>query len=97
MEKNVFAELTNRMRQSDEIHIESIPNIELYMEQLVIFLNQKLDAGSDQPGTKSVTKTMINNYTKAGLLIPPKNKKYSKQHILLLTLIVNLKDFLSIS
>ena len=40
---------------------------------------------------------MINNYTKAGLLMPPKNKKYNREHIILLTLIYYLKNILSIN
>ena len=40
---------------------------------------------------------MINNYTKAKILMPVKNKKYTKQHIILLTLIYNLKQTMSIS
>ena len=40
---------------------------------------------------------MINNYTKDGLLTPPKNKKYNQQHIMILALIHNLKGILSIN
>ncbi|PAE20243.1 hypothetical protein CHH80_12550, partial [Bacillus sp. 7504-2] len=43
------------------------------------------------------TKTMINNYAKAKLFFPIKNKKYSKEHLLLISLIYQLKGSLSIS
>lgn len=95
MKKQVFAELTKRIRESGEIRIESIPDIELYMDQLLTFLNQ--NTLSTDPDDKAFTKTMINNYTKDRLLIPPKNKKYSRQHILLLIMIYNLKNILSIN
>ncbi|WP_291584182.1 DUF1836 domain-containing protein, partial [Clostridium sp. UBA6640] len=45
---------------------------------------------------KLLTKPMINNYTKDKLLIPAKKKKYSKNHIILMILIYNLKQNLSI-
>ena len=46
---------------------------------------------------KVLTKTMINNYAKGKLFIPIKNKKYSKQHIMLINLIYQLKGALSIN
>lgn len=39
---------------------------------------------------------MINNYAKAKILPPIKNKKYNKQEIILLILIYNLKQILSL-
>lgn len=95
--KSIFAELTKRIRESDEISIDSIPDMELYMDQLLTFLNCRLESVTLKPDSKAFTKTMVNNYTKDRLLIPPKNKKYTKQHILLLILIYHLKDILSIS
>ena len=44
-----------------------------------------------------LTKTMINNYTKAKVIMPPKNKKYNRQNIIVLSLIYNLKQILSIN
>lgn len=98
MEKAALAELVKRIRESHEIRIETIPDIELYMDQLLTFLNQRLDSSSNKSQDNHIfTKTMINNYTKDRLLIPPKNKKYSQQHIMLLILIYHLKGILSIS
>ncbi len=97
MKKSILAKMTDKIRESENIPLDTIPDIELYMEQLLTFLNQRLKTISSKPEAPVITKTMVNNYTKDGLLIPPKNKKYSKQHILLLTLIYNLKGILSIS
>lgn len=97
MKKSILAKMTDKIRESENIPLDTIPDIELYMEQLLTFLNQRLKAISSKPEAPVFTKTMVNNYTKDGLLIPPKNKKYSKQHILLLILIYNLKGILSIS
>lgn len=97
MKKSILAKMTKEIRESEEIPLDTIPDIELYMEQLLTFLNQHLKAIVAKPDVPVFTKTMVNNYTKDGLLIPPKNKKYTKQHILLLILIYNLKGILSIS
>ena len=40
---------------------------------------------------------MVNNYAKGKLLMSIKNKKYSKEHLILMSLIYNLKGGLSIS
>ena len=40
---------------------------------------------------------MINNYTKGKVLMPAKNKKYTNEHMILLTLIHNLKQTISLS
>jgi hypothetical protein len=40
---------------------------------------------------------MINNYAKGKLIFPIKNKKYSKEHLILMSLIYQLKGALSIN
>ena len=40
---------------------------------------------------------MINNYAKGKLLLPIKNKKYTKEHLIIMAFIYNLKGALSIS
>ena len=77
---------------------EDIPNIDLYMDQVTTFMDSKLRSTARYPGEdKILTKTMINNYAKNDLLPPPVKKKYSKEHILLLTFIYYFKNILSIS
>nr|WP_295975604.1 DUF1836 domain-containing protein [uncultured Bacillus sp.] len=88
-------ELLESMRLGNQINLEDIPNIDLYMDQVIQLFDNKW-AGEDQ-GEKILTKTMINNYAKAGLLIPIKNKKYTKEHIILLSLIYQLKGNLKIN
>lgn len=77
---------------------EDIPNIELYMDQVTTFMDNKLRSTARYPGEdKILTKTMINNYAKNDLLPPPVKKKYSKEHVLLLIFIYYYKSILSIS
>ena len=75
---------------------ESIPNIELYMDQILTLLDRELGGTKRNEEDKIMTKTMINNYSKEKLLPPSNKKKYSSHHILLLALIYELKQVLSI-
>lgn len=81
----------------DYISPETIPNIDLYMEQITSFMDKSLAGSKRYPDDKILTKTMINNYTKNNLIPPPTKKKYSKEHLLLLIFVYYMKDFLSIS
>ena len=82
----------------DAIKLDDIPNIDLYMDQLTTFMDERLKKATRHPETdKILTKTMINNYAKNDLLPPPVRKKYSKDHIILLIFIYYLKNILSIS
>jgi DNA-binding transcriptional MerR regulator len=82
----------------ENIRLEDIPNIDLYMDQLTTFMDEKLIKTTRNPGEdKILTKTMINNYAKNDLLPPPVRKKYSKDHVILLLFIYYLKSVLTIN
>lgn len=74
-----------------------IPNISLYMDQVTTFMDNHLYSVKRFDEDKALTKTMINNYAKNELLPSPEKKKYTKDHILLLTFIYYFKSVLSIS
>ncbi|ADU31712.1 DUF1836 domain-containing protein [Evansella cellulosilytica] len=79
------------------ILLEDLPNIDLYMDQVIqLFENTFRDAKRNEE-EKVLTKTMINNYAKGKLFFPISNKKYSKEHLILISLIYQLKGVLSIS
>lgn len=93
-------DLLNSIMESLErisyIRYEDIPNIDLYMDQVTTFMDEKLQATTRNPGEdKILTKTMINNYAKNDLLPPPVKKKYSREHMMILIMIYYLKGFLS--
>ena len=71
----------------DYIRPEDIPNIDLYMDQVTTFMEEHLKKTRRYPEDKILTKTMINNYAKNDLLPPPTKKKYSREHMLVLTFI----------
>lgn len=67
------------------------PDMEIYMDQAETFLNRELAIYKKSEKDKVITKTMIGNYVKHNMLPRPVNKKYSKDHMILLTLIFYLK------
>ena len=80
----------------DYVKSTDIPNIDLYMDQVTSFMEKELKSTKRNAEDKVLTKTMINNYAKSDLLPAPIKKKYSKEHLLLLTFIYYLKNILSI-
>lgn len=76
---------------------DDIPAIELYMDQVTTFMDKYLAQNKRADEDKTLTKTMINNYTKNELLPPPDKKRYSKEHIIILIYIYYLKNVISIS
>lgn len=95
--KKELQKLIGELYNADEINAADIPDIGLYMEQVTGLIDSKLGSLTRSPEDKVLTKTMINNYTKAGLLIPPVNKKYYRDHAILMILIYYLKNVLSIN
>lgn len=77
------------------IQPEDIPNIDLYMDQVLTFLDQGLGTIREATEEKAMTKTMINNYTKNQILPPPEKKKYSRDHMMDLIFIYYMKNFLA--
>ena len=80
----------------DYVKSADIPNIDLYMDQVTTFMEKALASSKRYPEDKILTKTMINNYAKNDLLPPPTKKKYSKEHLMVLTFIYYFKGILSI-
>ena len=57
-----------------------LPEIDLYMDQVITYINEKLK-DTYFYGEKFITKAMINNYVKTGIVHPPVKKHYTKSHL----------------
>ena len=79
-----------------DLHSEEIPSIDLYLDQITSLVSEKRQDASPMFEDRVLTKTMINNYSKDGLLSPIKGKKYSKEQILQMLLVYEMKNTLSI-
>ena len=76
---------------------EQLPQLELYMDQVILLLRQYLSPLHHEEDDKSITTSIINNYVRMKIIPPPVKKKYSKVHIASLIMICILKQSLSIS
>ena len=71
---------------------EALPDIDLYMDQVVSYLPRQ-SVGGKAP---AMTSAMINNYVKDGLLPRACGKRYHKEHLIYLTAIGLLKNVLTV-
>ena len=78
------------------LHPSEIPAIDLYLDQITSLMSEKVKEGSPRFHDRVLTKTMINNYSKDGLISPVKGKKYSRNQILQMLMVYELKNTLSI-
>ena len=76
---------------------ESIPNIGLYMDQVISLLKGYLDyLPPELKEEQIITPASINNYVRKKILPEPCKKKYYRVHIAYLIIICSLKQSLSI-
>ena len=95
--KELMSGILKDMSALNYIKPGDVPNINLYMDQVTTFMYEHLHDTKRTTDDKVLTKTMINNYAKNNLLPSPVKKKYSKEHIYILTFIYYFKNILSIS
>ncbi|WP_017382026.1 DUF1836 domain-containing protein [Paenisporosarcina sp. TG-14] len=90
-------QLLNKLSLETNILLQEMPDIDLYMDQVIQLFDHTFKNTKRNDEEKVLTKTMINNYAKGKLFIPIKNKKYSKKHLILISLVYQLKGALSIN
>ena len=90
--KSLIADAVNDV----DLRPEEIPGIDLYLDQITSLVSEKLKQSSPCFHDRVLTKTMVNNYSKDGLLSPINGKKYSKEHFLQMLLVYSMKNTLSI-
>ncbi len=91
-----YHEVSSMLRRFQLPKWEDFPDLELYMDQMIVLINRYLAIG-DGGEEKVVTASMINNYVKMRIMPPPVKKKYGKAHLAYLVVICSLKDALGIS
>lgn len=74
---------------------EDIPNIDLYLDQVLLYVNQ-VCAPISPDKEKGLTASVVNNYVKHGYLTKPDKKKYQRKQIARLIAITTLKSVFSI-
>lgn len=90
-----LARLSTRVAEQKLPHWEELPDLELYMDQVLSLMERYLGSypGFDRKG---LTASMVNNYVKLGVMPPPVKKKYTRIHLAHLIMICVLKASLPI-
>lgn len=86
--KNVL-EAINRYRP---IPWDMIPDIGLYMDQVITLITRMYEPLYGEATESYLSSSMINNYVKSKLIPRPVGKKYNREQIALLAMIVALKQ-----
>ncbi len=76
---------------------KELPDIGLYMDQVIALLGQYLDFIPVEEKNKPVTPTTINNYVRLKVMPAPEKRKYYRIHIAYLIMIFTLKQGTSIN
>ena len=95
--KQAFENWMNELSNFSFKDYETLPDIDLYMDQVVTFLDRELSIFQTSSLDKQITPSMINNYVKGEVLPSPISKKYNKEHLALIEEICTLKQVLSIA
>ncbi|MBQ9085740.1 MAG: DUF1836 domain-containing protein [Clostridia bacterium] len=96
MKREELYQIAEDAVREEELCAGEIPAIDLYVDQIINLVSEKLMTGSERYHDRQLTKTMINNYSKDGLITPVKGKKYNKEQIIQILTIYTLKNTLSI-
>ena len=75
---------------------EQIPDLDLYIDQILMLFEDKLGDTRRREKDKILTKSMVNNYSKERMIRPMKGKKYTREQVLQILMICSLKNMLSI-
>ncbi|MDN7246709.1 DUF1836 domain-containing protein [Planococcus shenhongbingii] len=90
-------QLIKNLGHQSGVLLEDIPKIDLYIDQIIQLFETSFADAKRNEDEKILTKTMINNYAKGKLFYPVQNKKYTRNHIMLISLIYQMKSALSIN
>ena len=86
-------QLQEMLRDQRPSDWDKIPDIPLYMDQVLYYINNQFP-GSEQQ--EPLTSSMVNNYTKSGVLPRAEGKRYNRDHLAYLTDICIFKQVLPV-
>ena len=91
-------EFAREYRDFEATSWDSLPDIELYMEQITGYLNRQLrvQTRQDREDSQVLTSSMINNYVKSGLITRPIQKRYDREQLAQLYMLCSMKQILNI-
>jgi len=86
-------DLKSRMEQERPAAWEELPDLALYMDQIISYMPRQLIRFDD---SEALTSAMVNNYIKDGLVPRAEGKRYGPVHLSYLTAVCALKKVLSV-
>ncbi len=96
MDKQQMQSVIDEVLHDADLRSSDIPAIDLYLDQILSLVADNRSKASPYYQEKPLTKTMVNNYSKDGLIKPVKGKKYAKEHIVQMLLVYALKTSMPI-
>ena len=94
--KNKLIDWVTEMENYRMPNWNDLPDIDLYMDQVITYLEKQLAIFSKNDDEKFITPAMINNYVKNEIIPRPLNKKYTREHMAHLISVLRLKNILSL-
>lgn len=91
MESN-FKDMLKSINQYKPVPWDMIPDLGLYMDQVITFITRMYEPLYGDATVGYLSAPMINNYVKSKLIPRPVGKKYNREQIALLCMIVALKQ-----
>lgn len=92
-----LTEWLDKLEKFDLPDWEHLPQLDLYMDQVILLLTRYLSPLDMSGEEKAITASIINNYVRMKVMPPPVKKRYSRGHLAYLIIICTLKQSLSIS
>ena len=86
-------DLKQRMEQERPAKWDELPDISLYMDQIISYMPRQLIHFDDRD---TLTSAMVNNYIKDGIVPRAEGKRYGPSHLAYLTAVCALKKVLSV-
>lgn len=94
MSKQTLQLSDNAVCNIENFHIprwHELPSIDLYMDQVIGFIDGSLGVFFNSVNAAPLTKSMINNYVKAKIVDAPVNKKYPRLSVAMIIVVYLLK------
>ena len=91
MAQDILSQLES-LNQYKPVPWDMIPDLGLYMDQVITFITRMYEPLYGDAAVGYLSSSMINNYVKNKLIPRPEGKKYNREQIALLCMIVALKQ-----
>lgn len=81
IEKTQLEQIIAQAANPDRLEPDQIPELDLYIDQILMLFEDKLGDNRRHEKDKILTKSMVNNYSKERMIRPMRGKKYTREQI----------------